>query len=118
MLIKKKHILKTIDINNFLNDYNSIKHYKIIFSGKGYKLDTIKNKYYFFFNYSHLLVLFFKKTIFLRIKKNKIMILRFNSNNNNELIEKIKNIRKINKYTQKGIKVSRSLFFTRNKKKK
>lgn len=46
------------------------------------------------------------------------MVLRFNNNSNKELINNIRSIRKINKYTQKGIKISRSLFFIRNKKKK
>lgn len=118
VLIKKKSIYKSINITSVLNDFNSIRYFKIVFSGKGYKLDTINNKYYFFFNYSHLLVLFIRKMVHLRIKKNKILFFRVNSSNNSIFINSIKNIRKINKYTQKGIKISRSLFFTRNKKKK
>jgi hypothetical protein len=107
----------SIYLKLLINDFNSIIFKKILFSGKGYKLETNKNKYYFFFNYSHLIMLNFKKIIPLRLKKNKFIILFLNKNNKN-LINSIKNIRLINKYTQKGIKLSRLSFFTKNKKKK
>jgi hypothetical protein len=60
----------------------------------------------------------FKKTFHLRLKKNKFVFFRLFNKNSLVLLNEIKKIRIINKYTQKGIKPSRLVFLTRNKKKK
>jgi len=106
-----------IFLKKFISDFNNLFYKKIYFSGKGYKLETNKDKYYYFFNYSHLIMLKYKKIIYLKTKKNKFSLFFFKNQSKN-LLTCISNIRRLNKYTKKGIRFSRSIFFTKNKKKK
>jgi hypothetical protein len=106
-----------ISLKGFISDFNSLFYKKIIFSGKGYKLETNKDKYYYFFNYSHLIMLKYKKIIYIKTKKNKFSLFFFKDQNVG-LLNYIRRIRQLNKYTQKGIRFSRLAFFTKNKKKK
>lgn len=110
--------LKIKLINLIVINWNNFLFKKIKFSGKGYKLDKFDKKLFFFFNFSHIKLLILKNIFCKRIKKNKLVFFFFNYKKEIDLIKKILNIRKINKYTKKGLRLSRTVILTRNKKKK
>jgi hypothetical protein len=116
--LKGSYFLKDkVFLKGFISDFSNLFYKKIIFSGKGYKLETNKDKYYYFFNYSHLIMLKYKRVIYIKTKKNKFSLFLFKDQNLG-LLNCIRKIRQLNKYTQKGIRYSRLAFFTKNKKKK
>lgn len=107
----------------FLNNLNkSINFYftkKINFSGKGYKIRKLQKtleKYMqkslmFYFNKSHLNVLYFFGFKIKKLKKTKLFILTTSSKNLNLIVNLILSIKHFNPFTSKGLRLSRQVVY-------
>lgn len=92
---------------------------KITFSGKGYKirkfykpLELKFNKFIvFYFNRSHLNIIYFFDTIIKKLKKSKILICNINYKNLQLMSKLILNVRNHNIFTSKGLRTSRQLIY-------
>ena len=93
--------------------YNIGKYFskKILFSGKGYKIKKKKSSIFFYFNKSHFNIFIYKNILFKKIKKNKLILKSSNNNFMFNLLKTITNIRNINLYTLKGIRISRQVVY-------
>jgi ribosomal protein L6P/L9E len=89
---------------------------KIKFTGKGYKIKKTPNKIIFHFNRAHINVLLIKNLIVKKIKKNK-MILKGSNSNFKKAIKDILNVRLLNVFTKRGLRLSRSLILKKQGKK-
>ena len=104
------------DINNNINNYFSK---KITFIGKGYKLKRfVKNKkpllhnlISFYFNTSHINIVYFFNIIVKKLKKTKIIVSSVNKNYLTNILKLILNIKRLNLFTQKGLRMSRQLVY-------
>ena len=126
--------LNVININiNFYNDLSSIKNIisnlsnslniyfykKITFSGKGYKIKKIyknikninKSIISFFFNKSHFNIVYFNNVLVKKLKKTKLIISSVNIKHLYYLSNTILNIRKVNIFTLKGLRLSRQIVY-------
>lgn len=126
--------LNLITINtNFLNDLTTIKNMillinksiscyffkKIVFSGKGYKikkynknLNNLSTKYImFYFNRSHLNIIYFFNTIVKKLRKSKIILHNSNLEHLQLISNLVLNVRKLNVFTLKGLRFSRQLIY-------
>lgn len=119
-LIKKGKslCLENRNVNSFFYNWNNFNYSKIKFTGKGYKLDKYLNKYYFFFNYSHIKLLKTLNLINFRLKKQKIMFIWKSTKSFLNLTKNITHLRYFNKYTKRGLRISRMRILTKNKRKK
>jgi len=101
-------------VNRLVKQFLLYNIQKIKFLGKGYKIKKIStNMFNFIFNRAHKTFLFFKNNIFKKIKKKKIH-LKFSSQKlSTNLLTTIKNIRLINHYTRRGLRLSRLLIYKR-----
>lgn len=103
-------------INNNINCYFSK---KIIFAGKGYKLKrfykTIKllkhNFINFYFNTSHINIIYFFNLLVKKLKKTKIIMYSVNKNLLLGVVNLVLKIKKLNVFTQKGLRLSRQLVY-------
>ena len=105
-----------INLNSvFSNQIKSISTYflkKIIFFGKGFKIKKTKNEVLnIFFNKSHLNFIIWNNLILKKLKKTKILILSTDFIKLERIKNKIVNIRKLNIFTRKGLRISRQLIF-------
>ena len=100
----------------FLNkQIKSINFYfikKIIFFGKGFKIKKNKKEILsLFFNKSHLNFFFWNNLILKKLKKTKLIFCSSDFVKLNQISNKIINIRKLNIFTKKGLRLSRQLIF-------
>jgi len=104
-------------INNIFFELISFYYKKINFNGKGFKLKKNKNANTLNFNNSHIKIFLEKKNKLIKNSKNSFLYLYKN-------IKNIKNINfflnlfKINVFTKRGVKLSRSLLLVKKTKKK
>lgn len=104
-------------LNSLLFSWNNFFFKKLKFSGKGYKIKKSKKKNVkLFFNNSHLTIFIFKKKFFKKIRKNKFL-LKSTTTNIDKYAHKIKNIRNINYYTGKGLRLARAVIIKKASKK-
>lgn len=92
---------------------------KIKFKGKGFRL-KIKKKHKaikFLFGHSHLNILFIKNFKLKKCGKYKLTLKSTLFNKINVLAKKITNIKPVNVYTNRGIRISRQIIFKRKGKK-
>jgi hypothetical protein len=90
-----------------------------VFSGKGYKIkkynkDLVKTvtKYImFYFNRSHLNVIYFFNTIVKKLRKSKIIIHNSNYEHLQLISNLILNVRRLNVFTLKGLRLSRQIIY-------
>jgi len=103
-------------INNNINCYFSK---KITFSGKGYKLKrfykTVKllkhNFINFYFNTSHINIIYFFNLLIKKLKKTKIIMYSVNKNLLFDVVNLVLKIKRLNVFTQKGLRLSRQLVY-------
>lgn len=119
LLLHIKQSNNSINIlNYFFFNWNNFDFNKIRFTGKGYKLDKYFNRYYFFFNYSHIKLLKTKNIINFRLKKQKLLFIWKKTKKMSFIMTNIVKLRYLNKYTKRGLRFSRMYVLTKNKRKK
>ena len=80
---------------------------------KGYKFIKQKNKLTLYFNHLHITEALFNDTQFYRQKKYKFLLLNKNILNLTIIVNKILNARHINKYTKRGLRISKTYLYKR-----
>lgn len=112
--------LFNVSFSNYITDYtkllvswNKIYISKIKFKGKGYKFIKQQNKLTLYFNHSHITEAIFINTKFYRQKKYKFLLLNKNALNLKIIVNKILHARSINKYTKRGLRISRTYLYKR-----
>ncbi len=104
------------NIKYFLNQFYFYKFTKIKFTGKGYKIKKNSNKsMILLFNRAHTTTLWWKNIVIKKLKKYK-MYIKYNNTQKN-IINNILNIRYINIFTKKGLRMSRQIIFKKKGKK-
>lgn len=113
--IKNKNYNKDL-VKIFLNQFCYIIYIKIKFTGKGYKIKKNTNKsMIFLFNRAHITNIWWKNIFLFKIKKYKIFLKI--QNNNINIINNILNIRYINIFTKKGLRISKQILLKKKGKK-
>jgi hypothetical protein len=106
---KNTQLISSI-LNNFLLNWNIIFYQKITFNGKGFKIKKKKNIIFFFFNKSHISILINYSTIIKKIQRNKLIFFYKNYNYfNTQFFNKLLNIKYINIYTKRGLRLNRQI---------
>jgi ribosomal protein L6P/L9E len=108
--------------NNFYKFLNKLNFYffsKIKFKGKGYKIGFYKKKKIinFYFGKSHKSILICNNVKLKKLGKYKFIVYNNNLNILKKIIYKIIKIKKINEYTNRGLRSSRQLIIKRKGKK-
>jgi len=116
----KKNIF-TINNNfyKFLEKLNIYYFLKIKFKGKGYKIGFYKKKKIinFYFGKSHKSIFIFNNIKIKKLSKYKFILLKNNFNLLKKISYKIIKIKKINEYTNRGLRLSRQIIIKRKGKK-
>lgn len=103
-------------IKYFLNQFYFYKFTKIKFTGKGYKIKKNSGKsMILLFNRAHTTTLWWKNIIIKKLKKYK-MYIKYNNTQKN-IINNILNVRYVNIFTKKGLRMSRQIIFKKKGKK-
>lgn len=106
-------------INKFLKNLYSYNFLKIKFKGKGYKIKILRKKkmIQFFFGVSHIKITFLKKIIIKKLSKYKFLLKSKSIQILKKISNKIINVRKINPYTLRGLRLSKMIIIKRKGKK-
>jgi ribosomal protein L6P/L9E len=106
-------------INKFLKELHMYHYIKIKFKGKGYKIKILRKRkmIQFFFGVSHIKVTFLKKIILKKLTKYKFLLKSKNIHILKRISNKILNVRKINPYTLRGLRLSKAVVIKRKGKK-
>ena len=117
--LKKNYFLLKNNFFNFLSKINNYYFYKIKFKGKGYKLGFYKKKktINFFFGKSHKSVFVYKNIYIKKINKYKFILLNNNISTLKKISVNVINIKKINFYTGRGLRLSKQIILKRKGKK-
>jgi len=104
---------------NFLEKLNKYYFLKIKFKGKGYKIGFYKKKKIinFYFGKSHKSVFLYNNTKIKKLSKYKFILLKNNFSVLKQISYKIIKIKKINEYTNRGLRLSRQIIIKRKGKK-
>ena len=122
--IKNKQIIeiynqqkqKLNNINFFIKQFALCDSSKIKFAGKGYKIKkNSKESLILLFNRSHTTTMWWKNIFVKKLKKYKIFI-KYNPLNK-KIVETILNIRPVNIFTKKGLRVARQILYKKKGKK-
>jgi len=105
-LQNKQYFLKILLFN--LNNY-TIK--KIKFLGKSYKIKKKKKNFFLEFNNSHPTFFLWKNIFLKKLKKTKIILKNTNEKTLINMYYKIINIRFINPFTKRGLRLSRQIVY-------
>lgn len=99
----------------FLKKFNKYFFFKIKFKGKGYKLRFYKKKIIFYFGKSHKSIVIYKNTMLKKILKNKYKFLLLNNNITNlkKICNITINIKKINNFTNRGLRLNKQIIIKR-----
>lgn len=89
----------------FLNQFFKYKYFKIKFTGKGYKIKKKKRIFFFLFNRAHPTRIWWRYIFFKKFRKYKMYLK--STNFSNSLAYNLLNIRKINIFTKKGLRLTR-----------
>lgn len=100
-------------LSNFINTWNIFFLKKIKFKGKGYKVVKNKNFLYLIFNHAHLTWFIFFNIICYRLRKQKYIFIYKNFKLLNQIAKNIYNIRPINIFTRRGIRLSKQKIFNK-----
>lgn len=115
LIINFKNFISLNTNNNTLNHYlyslNNFFIKKIKFTGKGYKILKNKNYLCLIFNHSHLTWFIYFNIICYRLRKQKYIFIYKNFFKLNEIVTKIYNIRPINVYTRRGIRLTKQKIY-------
>lgn len=114
-----KDILSQNKINNLLNSWGKFYYNKIKFKGKGFRIKFFKKikLIKLFFGKSHKTFFFLKNIKKKRINKYKFILYGLNKNKIINISKKIINIKKINFYTLRGLRLSKQTIYKRKGKK-
>lgn len=121
---------KSISVNTLKNLFkqNSLKNlnfelknffftffFKIKFVGKGFRIQSFRNKKLmnFTFGHSHKMYMHLPLTFFKRISKQKYFFKMKRIELKNYLINKFKEVKPINKYTLRGLRITRTIITKR-----
>lgn len=106
-------------INNFLKELYNYNFLKIKFKGKGYKIKIFRKRkiIQFFFGVSHIKLVSLKKIILKKLTKYKFFMKSKNIQTLKRISSKIVNIRRINPYTLRGLRISKMVIIKRKGKK-
>lgn len=120
MYLVIQDILLKLDENDplrlFLAQFIKYKTFKIKFTGKGYKIKKpTKKSFRFLFNKSHICVIWWKNMHYKKFKKYKTYIR--STNLPKSTVNKILNIRYIDVFTKKGLRLSKSIIYKKKGKK-
>lgn len=103
-------------INLFVKQFFLCQLSKIKFTGKGYKIKkNTKNSLILLFNRSHLTSIWWKNIFIKKLKKYKIIVKY--TPINSQVINTIINVRPINLFTKKGLRISRQILLKKKGKK-
>lgn len=109
--IHNKSNLFNLELTNFLFSLDNFFFLKIKFTGKGFKWKKKQNNLFLFFNRAHKCFFINKNSIFLKLSKNKLILLKNNctSLKNDSML--LSSIRGSNIFTKRGIRCSRQLIY-------
>lgn len=97
------------ELNNFLYSWETIFFNKIKFTGKGFKFKKKINNIFLYFNRAHKCFFIGKNIIVKRLSKNKIILLKNNFYDLTKDSIILRNIRKNNIFTKRGLRFSRQI---------
>ena len=117
--LNKKFFILNNSIYNFLEKINNYYFSKIKFKGKGYKIGFYKKIKIinFYFGKSHKSILIYNNLKIKKISKYKFILLKNSLNILKKISYKIIKIKKINEYTNRGLRSSRQIIIKRKGKK-
>jgi ribosomal protein L6P/L9E len=87
-----------------------------MFLGKGFKLRKLNKKIQLNFNYSHIQIIINNKIILKKIQKNTILLFSNNIQKLNDFSSLLLNIRVVNAYTKRGLRLSKGIILKRQNK--
>lgn len=103
-------------LGTFLKQFYVCEYVKIKFSGKGYKIKkNSQQSLVLLFNRSHTTVMWWSNIVLRKLKKYKIYLKYDNKNKN--IVNTILNVRSVNVFTKKGLRLSRQILFKKKGKK-
>lgn len=107
--------LITKEFNFFLKNLFINFFFKIKFNGKGFRIQSFSKKKImnFTFGYSHIYMLYLNQTFYKRINKYKYFFKMNNLNSLNYFKNLFRKIKPINKYTLRGLRISRTTIVKR-----
>lgn len=98
-------------LEKHLHSYNNFYTKKINFKGKGYKITKKKTFLILNFNHSHITFVLLFNTICIKLNKNKYLMVLKNLLKIDSLALKFVNIKHLNIYTHRGIKLSKQKIY-------
>lgn len=103
------------DFNFYLKNLFISFFFKIKFNGKGFRIQSFSKKKImnFTFGYSHMYMLYINKTKYKRINKYKYFFVMKELNAINYFKNLFRKIKPINKYTLRGLRISRTTIVKR-----
>lgn len=103
-------------LGTFLKQFYICEYVKIKFSGKGYKIKkNSQQSLVLLFNRSHTTVIWWSNLVLRKLKKYKIYLKYDNKNRN--IVHTMLNVRPVNVFTKKGLRLSRQVLFKKKGKK-
>ena len=108
--------LKSKILKNYFKESFLYFFFRIIWRGKAYRVRFFKknNKFTFNFGYSHWLKLIYDKNFyFCKVKRQNYIIIFYIRNHINYVKNFFNNLRTLNKYTKRGIKIKKSPYIKR-----
>ncbi len=119
--LKLFHSSKTMigsnKLNNFIFLWDNFIFSKIYFLGKGFKLKKTNKNIFFNFNYSHIMLFIFQKLLVKKIQKHKLLLFTKNKSSLMKLLNIILNIKSLNVYTKRGIRLAKQIVYIKKKNK-
>jgi ribosomal protein L6P/L9E len=118
-ILNKNFFILNNNFYNFLEKLNTYYFLKIKFKGKGYKIGFYKKKKIinFYFGKSHKSIFIYNNIKIKKLSKYKFILLKNNFNILKQISYKIIKIKKINEYTNRGLRLSRQIIIKRKGKK-
>lgn len=118
-ILNKNYFYLNNNFYDFLKKINNYYFLKIKFKGKGYKIGFYKRKKIinFYFGKSHKSIFIYNNIKVKKLSKYKFILLKNNYNILKQISYKIITIKKINEYTNRGLRLTRQIIIKRKGKK-
>lgn len=118
-ILEKNYFLIKNNLYDFLEKLNTYYFLKIKFKGKGYKIGFFKKKKIinFYFGKSHKSIFIYNNIKIKKLSKYKFILLNNNFNSLKKISYKLIKVKKINEYTNRGLRSSRQIIIKRKGKK-
>lgn len=119
IILKNSYFILNNNLYSFLEKLNNYYFLKIKFKGKGYKIGFYKKKKIinFYFGKSHKSIFIYNNIKIKKLSKYKFILLKNNFNMIKQISYKIVKIKKINEYTNRGLRLTRQIIIKRKGKK-